>query len=288
MKRAFPIIMSSRIFPMITLIALLAAVVFAAQGIPFDPMQGIVQVDITIDGHAKGRFGIDTGADHLYVDRGWAAEHSLSVSGGQPMRSVQGIEGHSEARTMSIRSLEIGHERLYNVDAVAIDLGALIKDKRAAAPDGLIGYSILRRFYITIDYPKHSMLLEQAEPDFLKGKLPPSVPFKQENHLIMVDVTFNDSIIVPMALDYCATHVFLSPELAAQLKVNTADPKATVRKVSLGGVITSENVYVSSSDLGSLKSRLRGVQIEGLIGASFLYRHKITIDYRRNQIYLRN
>ena len=277
-----------RVPPILLLIAFLAAVVLAAQGIPFDPMQGIVQVDITIDGHAKGRFGIDTGADHLYVDREWAAEHSLSVSGGQPMRSVQGIEGHSAARTMSIRSLEIGNERLYNVDAVAIDLGALIADKRAAPPDGLIGYSILRRFYITIDYPKHSMLLEQAEPEFLKGKAPRSVPFTQVNHLIMVEVTFNDSITVPMALDYCATHVFVSPELASRLGVNAGDPKATVGKVSLGGVINSESVYASVRDLGNLKQRLKGVEIEGLIGASFLYRHKITIDYRRNLIYLRN
>jgi len=264
---------------------LLIAGVATAGTMPFDPLQGLVEVEVVLDGRVKGRFGIDTGADQFYIDRTFAEKNGIPVSSGPPQRAVVGAEGHSEARAINIRSLEIGDERLYNLTATAIDMQNLVADKRATPPDGLIGYEVLRRFYITVDYPNKSMTLQMHEPSFLESA-PPSVPFEIAHHLILVDVTIDDSVTVPMALDYCASWVFISPTLAERLGHDPAAEQVQLGTVSLGETITSSDVAAGISDLSPLHARLRGVEFEGLIGGTFLYRHKITIDYRRNRIYL--
>lgn len=270
----------------LTITLVFAAALAAATTITFDPWQGLVEVDVVIDGHAKGRFGIDTGADHFYIDRTFATEHALNLASGQPTRAVVGIEGHSEAFAGQVRSLEIGDQRLYNLDAVALDIHALIKDDRADPPDGLIGYNILRRFYVTVDYPNRQLTLQQTEPDFLHSSPPPYVSFETKGHLILVNATFNDSIIAPMALDYCASYVAISSELASRLNIPASTTHPRVGRLSVNNLIATDSVYVGIADMSAIRNRLQGVPLEGLIGASFLYRHKITIDYKRNRIYL--
>ena len=120
--------------------------VILAGSIPFNPMRGLVEVDVTINGNAKGRFGIDTGADYLYIDINFMERNDIKVENKQPRRSVSGVSGSSEVYSFNLRSLDIGGERLYNLDANVIDLTKIIKDKRSGIPDGLIGYEVLQRF----------------------------------------------------------------------------------------------------------------------------------------------
>ncbi len=268
------------------LAAAVPAAAAAASVVRFDPLQGLVEVEAVIDGHAKGRFGIDTGADHFYIDSAFAAAHGLNLASGRPSRAVVGIDGHSTAIAGQVRSLEIGDERLYNLDAIVMDIGALVKDDRADPPDGLIGYSLLRRFYVTVDYPNRRLILQQTEPDFLQSGGLPSVPFKTKGHLVVVQATFDDSATAPMALDYCASYVAVSPALAERRGVPAAAERTILGRLSLGGLITTDSVAVGIADISPIKARLRDAAFEGLIGASFLYRHKITIDYRRGRIYV--
>ncbi len=263
----------------------LVATVWAGT-IRFDPMHGLVEVDVVIDGHAKGRFGIDTGADLFYIDRGWAKRNQINVTDGPPQRGAVSVGGESGARMVPVRSLEIGDERLYNLTGVAIDMAALVANPKATPPDGLIGYDLLRRFFVTVDYPNRQMTLQSSQPDFLGRGGYETVPFEIAHHLIIVSVTIDDSVTVPMALDYCATHVLISPSLAARLGFDADAEQVTIPKVSMGGKITTEQVAAGIDDLSALRNRLGEDAFEGLIGGSFLYPHKITIDYGRDRIYL--
>ncbi len=256
-----------------------------AAAIPFNPIRGLVEADVIIDGRIKGKFGIDTGADHLYIDKTFASRNGLKVGEGAPQRGVTGADGVSDASTLNFRSLEIGGQRLYNLTATAIDMNALIADKRFGLPDGLIGYEILQRFYVTVDYPQQKMELQMSQPSFLRTGNFDIVPFETKRHFIMVDVTFDDSITVPMVLDYCASQVFVSPALAKRLGMNTQGQRRTrVRKVTLDNKITTNNVVIYKSNFSRLLKQLRGVRFDGILGAGFLYQHKITIDYKRNRI----
>ena len=147
-----------------------------------------------IDGRVKGRFGIDTGADRLYIDKKFAEKNNLSEVEGPPPRLVVGLEGSSSASWVELRSLKLGRERLYNLKASVIDLGALIKDQRSGYPDGLMGREILRQFYVTIDYPHRTLELKMEEPEIFATKNFVSIPFEMHRHFILVDAVFNDIV----------------------------------------------------------------------------------------------
>lgn len=254
-----------------------------AKSLPFDPMRGLVEVDVIINGHAKGKFGVDTGADFLYIDKTFVEKNNLKLENKQPRRSVTGVDGSSEVFAFNLRSLKIGDERLYNLDASVIDMSKIINDKRRGIPDGLIGYDVLQRFYVTVDYPNRSLELDMSEPSFIRNSKIDMVPFKFKRHFILVDVTLNDSITVPMILDYCASQVFISSRLADRLGFNSK--RENISKVSLDEKVITKDVNTVIIDYTKLKKGIKGIEFEGILGASFLYRHKITVDYKRKRIY---
>ncbi len=270
-----------------SILILLALVIAVRAGVvPFDPVRGLVEIEVTIDGRFTGKFGIDTGADQIYIDRAFAEKNGLKVGEGQPQRPVTGAAGSSEAWAVKLRSLELAGERLYNLDATAIDIKAIIPDDRWGRPDGLIGYDLLQRFYVTVDYPKRALNLQMSEPTLAKKDQLDMIPFRNKRHLILVDVTIDDSIKVPMILDYCASQVFVSADLAKRLGMNPdKERRGFVKRVSLSDKIVSEKVPVVVTDYSNLKKGLRGIEFEGILGAGFLWQHKITIDYKRNRIY---
>ena len=273
----------------IIVVALTALTAFG-EVIPFDPVRGLVEVEVIIDGRVKGTFGIDTGADRLYVDSAFARRHSLTFLRSPPQRPVVGIDGSSEASFIDIRSLRIGKETLYNLRATAINMDRIIKDKRLGYPDGLIGHDVLQRFYVTVDYPARTLRLQMGQPDFMKAGKDSSyrtIRFSTHRHLILVDVTLDDSVTVPMILDYCASYTSLSKSLARQLGLDLKeDKRQIVATMSIGDIVTSKKVPAVVADLSQFKKSLRGAEFEGIVGASFLYRYKFTIDYKGKRIYV--
>jgi len=273
-------------------VIVLCAFTVLSEVVPFDPVRGLVEVEVTIDGRVKATFGIDTGADRLYVDSAFARRHSLTFLRSPPQRPVVGIDGSSEASFIDIRSLRIGKETLYNLRATAINMDRIIKDKRLGYPDGLIGHDVLRRFYVTVDYPARTLRLQMEQPDFMKDHKDSSyrtVRFSTNRHLILVNVTLDDSVTVPMILDYCASYTSLSESLASQLGLDLKeDKRQRVATMSIGDIVTSKNVPVVVTDLSQFKKSLRGAKFEGIVGASFLYRYKFTIDYKGKRIYVHN
>jgi len=271
-------------------ITALSALTAFGKAIPFDPMRGLVEVEVTIDGHVKGTFGIDTGADRLYIDSAFAEKNSLTFLRTPPQRPVVGIDGSSEASSVEIRSLLIGKETLYNLHATAISMDRIIKDKRLGYPDGLIGHEILRRFYVTVDYPARTLQLQMGQPEFMKDvndSAYRTIRFTMQRHLIQVNVTFNDSVTIPMILDYCASYTSLSRSLAGRLGLDfEKDKKQKVASMSIGGIVISKNVQVIVADLSQFKKSLKGAIFEGILGASFLYQYKLTIDYKSERIYV--
>lgn len=272
-----------------TIVIALCALTAFSKVIPFDPVRGLVEVQVTIDGRVKGTFGIDTGADRLYIDSAFARKNNLTFLRSPPQRPVVGIDGSSEASFVDIRSLRLGEETLYNLQATAINIGSVIRDKRLGYPDGLLGHEVLRRFYVTVDYPARTLRLQMAEPNFLKDGNYRTLRFSTYRHLIVVDVAFNDSVVAPMILDYCASYTSLSKSLARKLGLELkAGKRQAVAAMRLGDVVTSTNVPVVVTDFAQFKKSLRRVKFEGILGASFLFRHKMTIDYKRQRVYVHN
>ncbi len=270
----------------LTVLFILVAVSANAVDVPFDPTRGLVEVDVTINGMAKGRFGIDTGADRLYVDRAFAQRHNLPEAAPSETRQVVGIDGTSSITSLSLRSLEIGGERLYNLWANGADLAKLSHGGAANRPDGLLGYDVLRRFYITVDYPAHRLSMRMSEPPFLHDSGLVTVPFRLAKHLIVVDVSINDMTTVPMILDYCASHTTITPTLARRTGFSDeVGGRIKVGEMSLGSSVSSESVHGVVADLSQIQKLAGRSDLGGILGGSFLHRHKITVDYKRRKVY---
>lgn len=264
---------------------ILVGALASASELPFDPVRGIVEVEVIIDGRVKGTFGIDTGADRLYIGRWFAEANGLSVESGPPQRAIVGIDGSSSARRMDVRSLQIGSDRLYNLGATVLDMRDLISDQRLGVPDGLIGHEVLRRFYVTVDYDAHRMNLQQTIPDFLDSRFDRIVSFTTIRHLILVDVAIDDRKAVPMAVDLCASHTLVTPWLAERLGLPSTDGShVSIKSLMLDDSIAVSNTEAVVKDLTAIKESSRA-PIEGILGATFLRNFKLTIDYKRQRLH---
>lgn len=272
---------------LILIIAILF-VVPAFASAPFKADRGLVEITVTLNNYATGRFGIDTGADQLYIDRDFAVANNLVESTGPSRTRVAGLDGTAAARSLKLRSLEFGGERLLNVDAMVIDINALSHGHDDDHPDGLIGYEILERTYLTIDFPNRELEARFDRPDIVKSASARHVPFRLKNHLILVDVTFPDGVVRPMMLDYGSSATWVSPKVARTLGLDadTLGDFQELESLSIGGVITTTPVLVGVRSFAAYQRVLGGIRFDGIIGASFLYCHKITISYRQNEIFV--
>jgi len=269
------------------IIALSTTLLFGRVSVPFDPSRGLVEVQVKIDGRISGRFGIDTGADHLYVDRTFAEKNQLKYYNELNGREIVGVSGRTSGNYANLRSLAIGEERLYNLRAIVTDLAAL-SGNTAAPPDGLIGFDVIRRFYVTVDYPNNQLELNQGEPSFIRENNFTSIPFRTSGHLILVDVSFANDITATMILDFCASYSTVSKNLAGRLGLNQHTRNAqTLTEMTIGNSVTNHNVKVIAMDVAEGPGNSSN-SYEGIIGASFLYRHKITIDYKRHRVLIHN
>jgi len=272
----------------ITILSIVTGAVLMAGTIPFDPSRGLVEVEVTINGNVKGVFGIDTGADQLYIDRDFARRNNLTFRPLSPRQGITGLDGTDLSTAVSLQSLRIADsEELLNLSAAAIDMGAFLQTDAESPIDGLIGHEILRRFYLTIDYPNQSMEFETSRPAFLRGKAYHEVPFRAYEHLVLVDVVLNDRVTVSMILDYCASYTTISRSLADRLDFDGDESRPqSLPKVRLGDKTVSTDVPVFVTDFTQFRKTVPRAQFEGILGGSFLYRYKITVDYAHQKVYI--
>ena len=266
---------------------LLSAVLAVGATIPFNADKGLVLVPVSLDNRVTGMFGIDTGADGLYIDRQFALDHNLIDPDRSPQRLVAGISGSTAGVFTNLRSLAIGDERMYNLQAVVIDMNAVSNDAPGNHPDGLIGYEVLSRLYVTVDYPGQSIQLHVTRPPEIESGQCREVPFEIRKHLIVVEVGFPNGLKRPMILDYCASFTAVSPELAEELGLDgPAGSVHSVGTITLKGGVSTDNVRAVVTDLSEYAASVGSVSFDGILGGSFLYHHKFTVSYKQKRIYV--
>ncbi len=255
------------------------------EAIPFSYARGLVEVDVILNGLVTGRFGLDTGADQLYIDKGFAERNNLPYFDSPTPRTIVSVAGRTSASPMEIQSLDIGSERLIDLSALAIDIDALANVSDGDHPDGLIGYDLLRKYCITVDYTQNTIALHMGKPSFTHDSRHTAIPFTEHNHLILVDVRLNDSCSGKMMVDLCSSYTLISPETAIKLGLKNDDESLqSVSSISLGKNAASTDVPVVVSDLKNFQSS--HLKLAGILGASFLKGHVVTIDCVGKTIYV--
>ena len=270
----------------LALILTLALPAYGAQ-FSFDPSRGLVELQATVNGYLAGKFGIDTGADRFYLDRDFAKRAHVKVSGVDNKRVVRGIDGYSQVGYATLRSFDIEGERIYNIPVDVVELNSL-SGGEWKAPDGLMGYSVLQRFYVTVDYPQKKIELYSHEVNYSADEVV-GIPFTLQGHLIVVNISVDGAKPLRFFLDYCASMSIITPQALARIGKEPAEGEyrtASLMKIigadfSARDEITTPNVTYFSQKLNELGQSSNFAGIDGILGYSFLASHKITVDYRR-------
>ncbi len=144
---------------------------------------GLLWVDVMIDGRGPYAFLIDTGAEITVIDT--AVAHELF---GESIRSAglsraQGASGRTARLDGWIRvaELSVGGMVARELDVIAMDLSR-VADALGRPFDGVVGYPVFRDAVLVVDYPNQSAAaLSHAAYDTLHGA-PASIPLLGGSH----------------------------------------------------------------------------------------------------------
>jgi len=270
----------------ILIVSFAAGPIEADVPIPFSLKRGIPEIEVIINDSIKASFVIDTGADHIYIDKIFADKHGLLSGRIQPMRPTRGSKGSTEAKLFSVESLKFGDQVFSDLSMVAIDLVSQIKDTSKGYPDGVLGYSFLKNYQLRFaNYPRGWLSKDSIGYKNSIAMLYDSVSFDLERHFIVVDVRINGTTDAKFILDTGSSYSIFSPELAIKLGYLDSLMTITAESILLNDVAWRDSVVVLVRDISDVSEAIKNPLIEGILGTSFLKGHSFIIDYSRRNLY---
>ncbi len=247
--------------------------------IPFSLKRGIPEIEVVINDSVKATFAIDTGADHIYIDKTFAEKNGLLSNGKMPMRPTVGIEGKVEAFQISLRKLEIGEVKQSAVRAVAIDLRDIIKDTSKGLPDGVLGYAFLKNYKTLLDY--HDLLVSFNITDSVDTSkyMKSSVSITPDKHLILLNTGINWRTVVRLILDTGSSISILDSIFVEEATIS--DLTSVLVKVD---EVSDRKTEFIIKDISSVANTILGMRTSGILGTTFLRDQTIIIDYEKKVV----
>ncbi|MGH7495763.1 MAG: aspartyl protease family protein [bacterium] len=193
-----------------------------------------------------------------------------------------------------IHRFELGDYCLENVEAGVLPVIEQINERLGAAIAGNLGYAFLKDWQVRIDYQNHRLHFTSG-PAVNGDK---SVPFETGpgGAFILLPVLVNGGGPYRFLLDTGASTSILSPKLAAELGISgqpvealgvMGTPQAelaTLDSLRVGDY-TVPGLEVAIIDIFGYTSSAAGVEVDGIIGYSFLKQFVVEIDYPRRRIH---
>lgn len=234
-----------------------------------------VLLDATING-VQGRFILDTGADGIYLDPGFAARariHMLHALG-----AVYGVTGSHRVTTGIADSVAIGGNTLSNV--VVHSMSFTDYDYRGLdgqSYDGLIGYPLFGGAVVTLRFSNSTMAIANPQTADLSSAPGMPVALDLSGGIPMISSTLDDGFGVDAMLDTGNPGIFLiSPDLVS--KYHFPQPMGgclQLRSLTLG---TIRYVAQGACENGLLFDR------EVLAGFDLLKHFDLIFDYSRGEM----
>ncbi|KAA3634834.1 MAG: hypothetical protein DWP97_06180 [Calditrichaeota bacterium] len=246
---------------------------------------GIVEVDVLVNDSIEARFGIDTGADRLYISKSFADEYGIDYTRAAGQRFIQTNFGSAEPHDAVLSSLKLNNEfELFDYNVTVIDFINITRDTIDGLA-GLIGNQVLKDYFITIDYSEEWIDISKKRPRFLATANSVEIPFSWYQDQMIVTVTIGNIMTFPMVFDFCASNTVISKEAGELIGIDEDLNMVRLNQIDLSGLVINDRVVTRVMDLNPLKNRMRTSGIEGVLGMSFLKDYTITIDYKSQIIY---
>lgn len=122
-----------------------------AEGMRFrlDHREPLVIIDAYVNGKGPFNFVVDTGASMTVISP--AVARAVRIDQGGARGIATGATGNLQVRAAKLKSLKMGSGELKNINVAIMSLAPLNRASRLRL-GGILGYNVLRKFRITIDY----------------------------------------------------------------------------------------------------------------------------------------
>ena len=244
----------------------------------------MVFVPVRLNGRGPFQFIVDTGATETIVTPVTARAAGIVI---QPYPGLQ--------KKGFVGSLVTGRATVTNLEVYIFDppQALSLRLDEGINYGGILGYTFLRRFVTTIDYPRHVVCFQlpaagNASPA-ASGEF--TIPFRLVERLIHVNGRVNRGGPLTFLLDTGSAEALLVPPIAEQLKLNSTPlpsyPGArltTLDQLSVGDATVSQMSAIIHRPPGE---RISGATYDGIVGYPFLSTFVVTIRYDKATIGLK-
>lgn len=205
------------------------------------------------------------------------------------------------AKRAGITTIGVGNKKKGTAKSIAVD-NFIVRDLQVLVFDppqalslrldkgmnygGILGYTFLRHFIVTINYRKLTVNFRPVQSEFNDNTLPAKikVPFELKERLIFVKGKINSSSPYTFIVDTGSSEVLLFPDVAKALKLDT-NPMAGyenvwfthLRSLSIGD---AQAFNVPTVIRPIPEDRYMKYAYAGIIGTPFLSNFTVSINYK--------
>jgi hypothetical protein len=270
--------------------------------LPFDYRARHVWLKASVNGGPPENFLFDTGASVTVVDSSWAATHGLKTQGRMQASGAGAAGGASFATLGTLRIASPANDgvELKDVKVAVLDVNPSFEPMFWRSMAGVIGYDVISRFVVTVDYDDSLLVLHDPATWTYTGTEKP-LPMVMNGTVPAVTGKLDDTDEGLFRLDVgsSSTVDVHAPFAKKTGLLNRMGKTTRFDGVGFGGSFSSDVGRLHSMSLGpyawddpvvtvshATEGAFASEEFAGNIGNRILERFRVTFDYERRRVYL--
>jgi hypothetical protein len=270
--------------------------------LPFEYRARHVWLRARVNGGEPADFLFDTGASVTVIDSAWAAEHKLATQGHMQASGAGASGGASFTTLQSLRIASAAGDgiEIPEVKAAVLDLNDGFEPLFWRRMAGVIGYDVISRFVVTIDYDDSLIVLhDPATWEYRGGEKPLVMVMNGTVPAVQGEFDGSDEGVFRLDVGSSSTVDVHAPFARAKGLLGRMGRTQPVDGVGFGGAFTADIGRLRSMRLGpyewddpivlvshATEGAFASEELAGNIGNRVLERFRVTLDYRRRQVWL--
>jgi hypothetical protein len=270
--------------------------------LPFRYSRGHVWVTLSVNGAPPAEFVLDTGAFNTCLDRSFAQTLGLNGEGEYGAQGVGGYDTFGFAPVRSLRWFDKGGKgvEVRDLRVGVIGLQDALSSVEWGRTAGLLGYDVLSRFALDIDFDREVITLSDPGTYQHEGPGTP-IPMTLNGNIPTVEMTLNGKCKGTYIVDVGNASVLsVGAEQVLNCRLLTIKHKEVQHWVGgIGGAFQETVCRLDSLNLGpfrfdepvaGLTTHHQGsagsLEVQGNIGTTVLERFRCTFDYAHGTLWL--
>jgi predicted aspartyl protease len=254
-----------------------------------DEASNHIRLDVYVNKEGPFNFILDTGAKATTISKTLADKLGIETLD----LEVEDISVSIPHKIALLEELRIANETFENEDVLVLNFEKLL-GKCGQPVDGTIGFTTLKYFILTIDYPQKRLLFDMKmnnQSNDYSDVIWHEFVYINDSHLIGVPVKINGSDSFDFVLDTGAGGTVITKKLADKLQLETqlfpgivkgvgGEAKMEIALIEAFNVTMTnqENMQIIVTDLDKVAPKAAKIE-NGIIGYNFLKNYKIILDY---------